>query len=349
MTKMKLEDIADAAHTMASQLAAGISAVASATLMIKVQPDFAQFWASAAKQMSTGQLLSESLKEVWPEQLVAIVNAGEQSGKTDAVLEQIGETMRLELAMKEEVGQLKQPLGILAVGMAVFTFMMLYVIPKFNEGMRTTGSKNHDGFTALSIAINAWITPIWLPLLVALGGSCFVLFNWLQTDEGKASLANYILTVPGFGPAVRDFHYSVWSRFMGTVHAAGIPLIDGLRLTRSGMPLRLREGIENFEYDLRVKQSSIESASSEQNWTDEDQRHEWPEYLRRAFIVGANTGSSEVQLISASTLIMQYAQRRLKKAVKRATVIAWTASGSMIGLSILALYLPILSSLKNLR
>jgi len=346
---MDLENIADAAQSLSSQLAAGIPALECAELMSREQPEYAEFWRDTAVRMADGRPLSHSLKEEWPPALVSIVEAGERAGKTDAVLNQVEQAVRLQISMDEEIGRLKKPLAVFAFGVSTFLFMILYIIPSFNKSLQVANAASTDWLTSTAISISELLAPIWLPLLGGLAGSAVVLFSWLRTEAGREFFDDALLSAPWFGPAFKDFHYAVWARFLGTVLAAGIPLIEALSLTKAGTPHRLHEGIETFESELRLQMLSVQDAANLKRWPETDQRHEWPEYLRRAFVSGANTGQTDADLMKASNLIMDYAKKRFNSAVTRADTLIFIMCCAMAVIVALAWYLPFFNTLKSFQ
>lgn len=346
---MKHQDIADCARTLSLQLASGIPVVECASLMSQVQPTYAGFWESAASRMSNGSALSQTLEEVWPSALVAIVAAGERSGKLDGVLKQIEETVRLQIAMQEEVRQLKKPISLLLFGFCISLFMMLYVIPNFNKGMRLSRDSNVDGISRFSTMLSELIMPIWMPLAAVLVLGLFSLYTWATSDEGKKSLIDMALSIPLLGPALMDFHFSIWAKLLGTILQAGIPLIEGLSLTINGLPERMRSGVWSFEREINELHTSVQQAADSNFWEDSDMRHDWPLYLRRAFISGEKSGKTDDELRTASELIMEYAQRRFKQAVSYTNTIVFASNGALAFLIAASLYMPVLNTLKQLR
>lgn len=346
---MKIQDIADCAQTLSIQLAAGIPIVEGASLMRQVQPSYAEFWDAAAAQMSNGSTPSQALAEIWPESLVAILAAGERSGDLDGVLGQIEQTVRLQIGMQEDVGQLKKPMGVLLFGVCIFLFMMLYVIPNFNKGLRVSHDSSSDGLTTFSTMLSELIMPIWMPLAGMLVLGLFSLYTWARSDEGKKTLVDMALSIPLIGPALMDFHFSIWAKLLGTILQAGIPLIEGLSLTVNGLPERMRHGVLAFEKEINEMHVSVQQAADSNYWDPDDRRHDWPLYLRRAFISGEKSGKTDDELKSASDLIMKYAQRRFKQAVSYTNTLVFACCGALAFVIAASLYMPILNSLKHIQ
>lgn len=347
--QMTLVEIADTAQSLAGQYESGLSAVESAKLMEETQPGYEEFWIGAGESMSQGRRLSECLEQVWPESLVSVLRAGEQSGSNGEVLSNIEEMVRMDIGMGEDLWRMRKPAGIFASGLSAFLFMMLYVIPTFNGAVHPEGYANVDGFTALSMKMNAILVPIWTPVCVIAAIVVFIGFRWMRSDAGKNKIRNALLSLPFFGKAIREFHYAMWAKQMSLMDKSGIALIEALSITRTGLPARLRLGVDNFERDLVVGNIMPHDACDDKNWEDDDQRFEWPFYLTRAFRVGSKTGKTQQELANASKQIMKYSKARFEKAIVFTTNGALVMSAVMVLFAALALFIPILTSLNDLQ
>jgi type II secretory pathway component PulF len=60
----------------------------------------------------------------------------------------------------------------------------------------------------------------------------YLLRNWLMSEHGRRKWEGWIIRAPVVGPLVAQFAMSRFSRMLGTLLGAGVPLINGLNVAR---------------------------------------------------------------------------------------------------------------------
>lgn len=350
MAQMSLREIADSAHTLSNQLFAGIPLSEATEILAEVQPKLHSFWEGTTRSLQRGFPLSQSLKDVWPESLVNVVFAGENAGKTAQVLQRIEKAMLLQIDLQQKLKEIYYPVGILIAGLSVFLLMMVGVVPlvlKSFPQARTGRDKNI--FTSMSIWLESFVKDNWLLLLVAIIVLVVGFIYWVRSDAGKQALLEILIDLPYVGIGFKNLFFGVWAEYLAMIFAAGIPLIQGISLTVNTLPVRLRHGVFAFENDLSVKNYSIQRAVDIKHFPENDPRFEWPIYLRRAFLVGSKTGEIDKELITAGPLLVTDGSRKLDLTIKFANKFALMVSGIVVASTFAAVYMPMISALKNVR
>jgi general secretion pathway protein F len=204
-----------------------------------------------------GYSLADGLKDfprAFPDIYRATVEAGEQSGHLDAVLERLADytESRQELVQKVRNAMI-YPAVLMTFCLLIVTLMMTYVVPKVVGVFVNTGQEL-PGPTAALISISDFIQSYgWLVLLV-LAGLGFAAARLLRQPGPKKSFDLFLLKIPVIGKIIRGLNTARFTRTFSIMTGSGVPVLEGLRISAevvsntpmrdavSEATLRIREG-----------------------------------------------------------------------------------------------------------
>lgn len=323
---MKLKEIQTVAAGLGNQLGAGVTMMAACQRMARFQPGYAEFWDEAAAGVASGRPVSEFLEKVWPEAVVSAVRAGEESGSLPAVLERIEVIIELQLEMYKMIGELAYPVGFGLLGIGVFVFFMVEVIPALSSSL---GTGQHGFVFELSTWMKNAVEQHWMGIAAAVVGAIGGTGYWLSSYENRSRLTNSILRIPVLGEALKSLVFSVWANYMALIDSAGsIPITEGLIITSKTLPASLRVGLEQLAAEA-VSRGLADAADPDKQPLG-DSRREWPFYVSNAFLIAEETGRLDVALERASKAMLKEGTARLKIALKVANVVALFVSAVLI-------------------
>jgi general secretion pathway protein F len=191
-----------------------------------------------------GYSLADGLKDfprAFPDIYRATVEAGEQSGHLDAVLERLADytESRQELVQKVRNAMI-YPAVLMTFCLLIVTLMMTYVVPKVVGVFVNTGQEL-PGPTAALISISDFIQAYgWLVLLV-LAGLGFAAARLLRQPGPKKSFDLFLLKIPVIGKIIRGLNTARFTRTFSIMTGSGVPVLEGLRISAevvSNMPMR---------------------------------------------------------------------------------------------------------------
>ena len=191
-----------------------------------------------------GYSFADGLKDfprAFPDIYRATVEAGEQSGHLDAVLERLADytESRQELVQKVRNAMI-YPAVLMSFCLLIVTMMMTYVVPKVVGVFVNTG-QDLPGPTAALISISDFIQSYgWLVLLalIALG---IAVARLLRQPGPKRSFDLFMLKVPVIGKIIRGLNTSRFTRTFSIMTGSGVPILEGLRISAeviSNTPMR---------------------------------------------------------------------------------------------------------------
>lgn len=334
---MNLKEVQAGAAALGNQMLAGVPVSAAAQRMARFQPAYAAFWDEVARGASTGRPLSSLLAAQWPATLVSAVRAGEESGTLPVVLERIEQTLALQRAMGKLVGELAYPLGFGLMGLGVFLFFMVQVIPALSSSL---GVGNHG----LVFELSAWLSAALHQhgLVLALAGAALAAqaVYWLRQPAARARLADLLLHLPVLGAPLQMISFGVWAQYMALIDSTGsIAVVDGLRLTSAALPPSLRAGVLQMADEAVAR--GLSNAADPDQQTSGDRRRDWPFYIGNAFLIAEETGRLDVELQRAATAMLKHGQDSLRVVLWIANVLALFVSAVLIVGPLAAYYIQL--------
>jgi general secretion pathway protein F len=163
---------------------------------------------------------------------VAMVRAGEASGKLDAVLRAIVEDRVQRQLMSERVtAAVRYPLFLVGSAAVILLFFLMYVVPQFEPVFRDLGARLNAG-AAFVVAASTWLhgnLDLFLGTCVAV-----VLVAWLVWTRrwAKAAVFGALASVPGISGLMGDRRAARVISMLGLLVENGVPLPTALKIVR---------------------------------------------------------------------------------------------------------------------
>ena len=323
---MTLSEIEDSASNFGSMVEAQISLQDCAFQMQRAQPKHAEFWRWTWEQIRLGKPLSPCLRTKWPESYVSAVRAGEEAGNLEEVFERIVEVVQGQKEVQAAIKELLYPLGIVSIGLFVFCFFMVKVMPALT-GM-LGGGANKSFFNKLSgqmlnIYANHLIT-VGL-IAAALIGAIIML---VRDPVNRERLVDLCLKLPKIGEAYREVYFGQWAYFMAMLANAGFPTPTALRMSADVLPGSLKAGVELMAREIASK--GLSDSTNPDKLPLDDPRREWPYYISSAFGIAQQTGLISKELQRVAKPLRKRGLAKIKKYLAGINIIAIFVSGSVL-------------------
>jgi len=219
-----------------------------------------------AEDVEGGSMLSEAMgrhPKAFDHLYTNMVRAGELGGVLDLVLTRLAEFMEKAQALKRKViGAMIYPAAVISFAMGILTLLLLFVVPKFQNIYSDLGA-DLPGPTKGLLSFSKWVQGGGWVVILATPIGIYLLFRLLKISAGgRYFVDNLKLHVPIFGKIVSKTAVARFTRTLGTLLSAGVPILEGLNITRetTGNDVfsralgRVHNGIregENFAEPLR--------------------------------------------------------------------------------------------------
>jgi general secretion pathway protein F len=163
---------------------------------------------------------------------VAMVRAGEASGKLDTVLRAIVEDRAQRQVLAERVSAaIRYPLFLVGSAAVILLFFLMYVVPQFEPVFRDLGARLNAG-AAFVVAASTWLhgnLDVFLGTCVALALSAWLV--WTQR-WAKAAMFATLAQIPGISGLMGDRRAARVISMLGLLVENGVALPTALKIIR---------------------------------------------------------------------------------------------------------------------
>jgi type IV pilus assembly protein PilC len=165
---------------------------------------------------------------------VNMVAAGEAGGVLDLILSRLADFMEKAAKLKKKViGAMIYPIVVISIAIGVVSMIMVFVIPKFKDIFKDFGAEL-PGVTKLLLAISEWFGPGhgWM-YIIAFPFIWGVLVRLAKMSEGGRYAVDAVkLKVPILGGILSKTAIARFTRTLGTLISAGVPILDAINITK---------------------------------------------------------------------------------------------------------------------
>jgi type II secretory pathway component PulF len=238
--KVPAKSIESFTRELANLLAGGVPLARSLALLRREASQAAakQLWSDIHEDVVGGTSLADALAK-WPKNFstvyVAMVRAGEAGGFLDVVLSQIADFRARE---QDLIGKVKAamlyPVILAILGVGVVIFLLTFFIPQFSDIFGQFG-QTLPFLTQVVIACSYVVKKYFLAVLAAIVIAIIAWKKVADTPRGKRQIERVILGTPYLGRVIAQFALVRFARMLGTLVAAGVPLVNSLRVAREAI------------------------------------------------------------------------------------------------------------------
>lgn len=185
--------------------------------------------ASVLEGSSMAQALNQ-FPNAFPPLFRATVEAGEQSGKLDMILERLADYVerRQELQQKVLLASL-YPLILTLVAVGVVVLLLAYVVPQV-VGVYADIQQELPGLTKGLIALSDFVRDYGPYVAVALVIAGIVFARMMRNIEFRRRVHRLQLRVPLVGRLTRGANTGRFTRTLGILFGSGVPILDAMRI-----------------------------------------------------------------------------------------------------------------------
>ena len=179
-----------------------------------------------------------------------MIRAGEAGGALEVILRRLSEFMERASALRRKVkGALVYPIVVISVAVGILSFIMITIVPQFKTIFDDFGT-TLPPMTQVLIDISSILSTGYVGgsgedpgrQVLPLPGWCFIplvpfLFMWFikivrMSNYGAMGWDLFTLKMPIFGQLVEKNLVARCCRTLGTLLGAGVPILEGLNITK---------------------------------------------------------------------------------------------------------------------
>lgn len=263
-----------------------------------------------------------------------LVEAGEQAGILDQLLERLALYMEKTEAIKSKIkSALMYPSSVIVVALVVVTVIMIFVIPAFKEVFSSFGA-DLPAPTLMVIAISEFFVSYWWLMFGAIGGGIYFFMQaWRHNKNVQRALDRIMLKVPVFGTLINKSCVARWTRTLATMFAAGVPLVEALDSVGGAAG--------NSVYEIATEKIQQEVATGTSLTNAMTNANLFPSMVLQMCAIGEESGSIDHMLSKSADFYEAEVDEMVAGLSSLMEPIIIVCLGGLIGGIVIAMYLPI--------
>lgn len=343
------KDLVTFTRLFATMIDAGLPLIQCLDILSNQQSNkhFAVVLKDIKSQVEQGATFSESLRrhpKVFDDLFVNLVHAGEVGGILDSIMNRLSVYLeKRQKLMRQVRGAMVYPSVVIVIAIGVMTVLLTFVIPAF-EGMFAEFGGGKDALPVLTRALitisNGFVTYspfIALALIAAVVGVTYV----NRQPKGKRFFHQTFLKLPIMGSVLKKIAVSRFTRTLGTLLQSGVPILDALDIcARTSGNVVIEAGI------LHVRQSISEGKNMAEPLAAVGV---FPDMVVQMIAVGEQTGALDQMLNKIADFYEEETDVAVAAMTSALEPILMVGVGGMVGVVLIAMYLPIFSLAGNIK
>ena len=324
---------------LANLLAAGLSLSRSLALLKREASNAAAkaAWTKVHDEVVGGESLADSMAKMpqtFNSVYIAMVRAGEAGGFLHVVLQQISDFRQRERDLMSKVkGAMIYPVVLAVVASCVLAFLLVFFVPKFSDLFAQFGS-SLPLLTRFVVATSTWMIKYGIFVAAGVAGAVFAIRKWATTEKGSRQLERILLKTPALGTVIARFALVRFSRMLGTLISAGVPLISSLRTSKEAIGNKTLSDAVAYAIEQVQRGTPLSQALAINTQL-------FPASVIEMIAVAEETSRVDKELVRLSIAYEADLDRNLKTVVALGEPLVLIVMASIIGTIIVSILLPI--------
>jgi len=337
--KVNAADIAVFSRQLATMLTAGIPMVQAFDIVANgsEKPAMQKLILDVKSDIEGGTSLHEALAKhplYFDDLYVNLVEAGEQAGALESLLDKIATYKEKTEALKKKVKKaLFYPAAVLAVAVLVTIILLVFVIPQFEALYKGFGA-DLPAFTQFVIHISQIVQHDGVFIAMVLAGAVWTFIYFKKRSKAmREFLDRLILKVPVIGPILNKAAIARYARTLSTMFAAGVPLVEALESVAGATG--------NIVYENAVNNMRDEVSTGQRLQRAQENTGLFPNMVNQMIAVGEESGSLDEMSGKVATFYEAEVDNAVDAMSSLLEPLIMAILGVLVGGLVIAMYLPI--------
>ena len=272
-----------------------------------------------------------------------MVQAGETGGVLDVILQRLADFLeRAQRLKRKVVGAMIYPIVVITFAVGIVSGIMIAVVPKFKDIFKdfdVTLPAATQGLMGASDWVVHGKPPGWA-VIVFSPFAIFFVFKLIRSSKGGRYVVDFVgLKIPVFGTLLQKNAVARFTRTLGTLISAGVPILEAILITRE------TSGNEVYSRAMEKVHDSIREGES------------FAAPLRSTGVcdglvtnmidVGEETGELDKMLLKIADNYEEDIDVAVASLVSLLEPLMVVLLGSIVGFIVIALFLPLVKLIEN--
>lgn len=333
------QDISIFARQIATMMQAGVPLVQSFDIIGKGHDNVSMgdMIMAIKADIEAGDTFAEALRKrplYFDDLFCNLVAAGEQAGILETLLAKVAAYKEKSESMRKKVKKaLTYPIAVLVVAFVVTAILLIFVVPVFDDMFKGFG-KELPAFTQMVVAMSNWMKDGWWQVV----GTVYVIikvwgFVFVRSPQFRAMIDRALLQAPLFGQIIYKSALARFARTLGTMSAAGVPLVEALTSVAGACG--------NVVFFDAVMQMQVDISSGQRLQFAMEQAKLFPNMMMQMVAIGEEAGKVDSMLEKVADFYDEEVDNLVDNLSALMEPFIMVVLGTLIGGLIVAMYLPI--------
>lgn len=245
-SKVKLKDIAVFCRQFYVMLDSGLSIGKALNILIEQceKPKLREALIGVNGELKRGETLASSMrkrKDVFPNLLISMIDAGERSGNLDIILKRMAEYYEKETKIRGKIkSAMIYPIVLGVVAIIAITFILTFVMPTFVQ-MFEENNVDLPMSTKMVLGTSKMLGKYGIIIFLILVTAIILFGKYLKSEEGQYKLSSINLKIPVIKKLTQKIIVSRFTRTMGIVSSSGMSLVTSIEIVASVVGNKIAE------------------------------------------------------------------------------------------------------------
>lgn len=251
--RVSLKHIAVFCRQFYTMLNAGITVIRSLSILTQQTENkrLNSVIGEVHEEVQKGATLSEAFRnhrDVFPEILINMVEAGELSGRLDTVMGRMANHFEKEHRIRMKImSSMIYPIILSIAAVGVVIFLLIAVLPVFKEMFDSSGVLL-PAPTRLLLSISSLLKDFWHISFLITVVTVYLVYRYIKSDKGGYAVDRLKLQVPGIKGIMKKIATSRFTRTLSILLSSGISLMRAMDMTAKVVGNKM---IAKAIYDMR--------------------------------------------------------------------------------------------------
>lgn len=344
--KVKLKDLAIFCRQFYTMLNAGITIIKCLDILQQQTENkkLKQVISALYGDVHKGASLSEAMKnhrDVFPELLINMIEAGEVSGTLDNIMERMSVNYEKESKLSNKVkSAMIYPVVLIILSVVVVIFMLTFIMPTFT-GMFEGSDVPLPGPTRFLMNLSDLVRNYFVLIVLVVAAIVYLCRKYINSDKGRLEWDRLKLRFPIVKGIVVKLVTSRFTRTVSSLLASGIPLLQAMEVTAKVVGNRVvSDGIMSAREDMRkgtdlagpIKRIGV-----------------FPPMIDSMIRIGEESGTLDEILEKTANFYDEEVEVAMQKLVSLMEPIMIIFMALIVGFIVIAMMLPMFDMLKTIQ
>ena len=293
------------------------------------------------ERVESGVTFHQAAKEYGPpfdDMTTGMLRAADASGRTAEILHQLADLLERSVELRRElVGASVYPLMIAVLIGASIVVLIVFVLPRVMKPILQANLELPLPTTIL-MGLSSFVTSWWLVILAVMLLVWVNCNNWIAKPANRLRFDTATLRIPLVGRLMRDIAVARFTRTLGTLVSAGIPILSALKIVRDTLGNQaLMHAIDQVTDKVSTGQSLADPL---------ERSGQFPPLLVQIVNIGERSGRLEQMLLHAAGSFDRQVNNSLKMFTRVLPAVLLVVMALVASFVLAAILLPIIELQK---